>query len=176
MTFRLRWCAWTCAAALAACAPRFDWREVRADDALAGWFPCKVERHERAVPLAGATLPMRMVSCSAGGQLFAIGRVEAGDEPRRTQVIEGLRRALVDNLGGSVEEAPPALTARIAGEAAHAGAVALQVRGRRADGEAVTAHSRLFVRDGQVYQASVVGPELDAAASDTFFGSLRLAP
>ena len=43
-----------CAAALTACSPTFNWREVRAEGAgLKAVLPCKPDKSERTVPMAG---------------------------------------------------------------------------------------------------------------------------
>ena len=52
----------------------------------------------------------------------------------------------------------------------------LQLRGRMPDGRAVTEQIAVFTRGTRVYQTTVLGDKLDAQATDTFFGSLRLAP
>ena len=58
-------------AALAACAPPFDWRDVRPEGSgVTMLFPCRPDRHERAVRIAGSELRMQMHSCTAAGATF----------------------------------------------------------------------------------------------------------
>ena len=50
----------------AACAPAYDWREVRsADGAVLALFPCKPQQQTRRVPLAGAEVEMSVIACDA---------------------------------------------------------------------------------------------------------------
>ena len=55
-------------AALGGCSPTLNWRETRFDGAdLTAMLPCKPDRAERTVPLAGRDAPLRMQGCEAGG-------------------------------------------------------------------------------------------------------------
>jgi hypothetical protein len=57
----------------------------------------------------------------------------------------------------------------------HPLAARLSLEGRGTDGAAVHEQAVFFARGLRVYQATVVGPVLDAEAADTFFSGLKLA-
>ena len=58
---------------ISGCSPRFDWREIPlADVGLTVLLPCKPDRGERAVTLAGQPAVIRMAGCDAGGATFAV--------------------------------------------------------------------------------------------------------
>jgi hypothetical protein len=52
----------------------------------------------------------------------------------------------------------------------------VQFQGRMPDGRAVTEQVAVFAKGTRVFQVIAVGDKLDAEATDSFFGSLRLAP
>lgn len=61
------------AAALAACSPAFEWRNVPLPVlGLQASLPCKPERAERSVEMAGSDLLVVMQTCSASGATFAV--------------------------------------------------------------------------------------------------------
>lgn len=65
---------------LAACTPAFNWRDVAFDGApVAALLPCKPDRGERTVPLAGAPRQMVMAGCEAGGATFTVAVVNVQD-------------------------------------------------------------------------------------------------
>ena len=53
---------------LAACSPTYNWRDVRVTPAsLQGMLPCKPDRGQRQVSLAGRQVDMHVLGCDAGG-------------------------------------------------------------------------------------------------------------
>ena len=83
------------------------------------------------------------------------------------------RAAALTNLGGASSTALPM---QIGGATPHAQAAMLVLRGRRPDGSAVAQQAAFFAKGLRVYQASVIGSELPAEATDTFFAGLRVLP
>lgn len=79
-----------CLLVQAACTPTFNWREVSLEQAGAtALLPCKPDRAERAVQLAGQTLQMRMAGCEAGGAMFTLAWVHmmpTSQEPLAVQM------------------------------------------------------------------------------------------
>lgn len=164
----------TCAIAMAACSPAFDWRETRIENApLAAMFPCKPDRQSRVVALAGHRAALRMAVCSTGGATFALGAIDMGDPAAVAPGLHALREAAAGNLADAVAErstwAPPGATPN--DEAAR-----LALRGRLPDGAAVAEHAVFFARGATLYQASVIGAKPPAEAVETFFGGLRFVP
>jgi hypothetical protein len=63
-----------------ACTPAFNWRDVAFDGLpVAALLPCKPDRGERMVPLAGAPRQMVMAGCEAGGATFTVAVVNVQD-------------------------------------------------------------------------------------------------
>lgn len=64
-------------AALGACTPTFNWREVSLEQAgVSALMPCKPDRGTRAVQLAGQSVQMSMAGCEAGGAMFTVAFVQ----------------------------------------------------------------------------------------------------
>jgi hypothetical protein len=64
----------------AACTPAFNWRDVGFEGTpVAALLPCKPDRGERTVPLAGAPRQMVMAGCEAGGATFTVAVVTVQD-------------------------------------------------------------------------------------------------
>lgn len=159
-------------AGLGACTPALDWRDVRPEGSGAvAQFPCKPDRHARTVPIAGQTLRMEMLVCSADGLTFALSFVDVAQPDRVGPVLDALRLVAVGNIGA---REPAVQAARVPGMTPHASSVRLAATGRLPDGTTVQHHSLLFSRGLRVYQASVVGNQLLPEATDTFFSTLRL--
>jgi hypothetical protein len=164
---------WTAAAALsvAACSPPIDWREFVPDGSGIGVsFPCRPDRHERVVVLAGAGVPMRMFVCSTSEMTFALSFVDVAEPAAVGQTLMQLHESTVLNLHGVPAQHAP-LT--IANATPNPAAGRFVIDGRLPDGGAVQAHSALFVRGLRVYQATVIGAKPEPSAVDTFLGSLR---
>jgi hypothetical protein len=63
-----------------ACTPAFNWREVAFDGLpVVALLPCKPDRGERSVPLAGAPRQMVMAGCKAGEAMFTVAIVRVDD-------------------------------------------------------------------------------------------------
>jgi hypothetical protein len=63
-----------CAAVLAGCSPRFNWRSVPfGEQGASGVLPDKPDVQTRAVPFESQSLPLTMRSARSGGVLFALG-------------------------------------------------------------------------------------------------------
>ena len=158
----------------AACSPTLDWREARLEGSGAVvMFPCRPERHERKVALAGELLPMRMHACSAGGANFALLTLEVVDPARVTADLGALRGQLLANLNGA---ATGQHALALAGATPNPESARLRILGKRADGSPVVADAAFFVRGLTLYQATVLGTDVvpGREAVDTFFGAIRL--
>lgn len=71
------------AAAMAACAPALNWREVQPDQAegLRAMFPCKPDAHERQVPWPGLPqgVTMHVLSCQTDDSTWALSYLTLPD-------------------------------------------------------------------------------------------------
>jgi len=134
-------------------------------------FPCRPDRHARAVVLAGSQARMEMLVCAAGGATYALSFVDVAEPAGVTQAISELRALAVQNLNGA---APRWSELKVDGMTPNPRAARLSVAGRLADGAPVVEEAAFFVRGLRVYQASMVGTKLAPEATDTFFAGLRL--
>ena len=94
------------AAALAGCAPTFDWREARPPGSGALLlFPCRPQVQERQVPLGGSPVRLSIHACSAGGVTWGMAVADVVDPARVGAALEALRlgavRLWIDHLRAS---------------------------------------------------------------------------
>ncbi len=172
MTKPALWIAALAAAACsAACSPVLDWREfVPEGSELRVRFPCRPDRTERDVTIAGATARMQMLACSAGDATFALATVEVADPARIGATLAALRGSAVANVrGGEARSA----TLQIKGMTPNDRAGRLAVNGRLPDGAAVQEHAAFFTRGLRVYQATVIGAAPAPEAVETFIAGLK---
>jgi hypothetical protein len=153
------------------CSPTLDWREVRpADSEAVALFPCKPDRAARQVSLAGAKVEMRIASCVVQDTVYAIGYATVAEPNRVTPALDELRRAAAANIGAT----PVASDWTLAGMTPNPLAQKLVMQGRDTKGKDVQEQAVFFARGMRVYQATIVGPAIDAAAAETFFSGLKL--
>jgi len=159
-------------AAVAACTPTLDWRELRPEGSGAQLlFPCKPSSHARTLELGGSRITLTLHACRAGDATYALAVADVGDLARVGPALVQLREAAQRNLGGRAQAlAPP----RVPGMMPQAQAQRVLVQGRLPDGSAVQEQLAVFSRATRVYQASVLGAALDAEGVETFLGSIRL--
>ena len=161
-------------ALLSACSPTFDWREARFEGStLVAMFPCRPDRHERPVELAGRRMAMRMDACATGGATFAVSLVELGDPALAPIAQQELRTVAVANVKG---DPPQAVPWRLAGTTPNGETTRISTRGRLPDGAPVVEHAAFFTQGLKVYQASVIGAAPNPEALETFFAGLKFVP
>lgn len=162
------------AAALAACAPALDWREVRPEGAgITALLPCRPSQQVRTVPLAGRPVKLALAACSAGGPTWALAWADLEDPAAVGPALVALRQAAAANVGSAEGRALP-LVVPGATPASAAGRVALE--GRSPDGGALQSQVAVFAHGTRVVQATVLGAVLPAEGVETFFTSLRVGP
>jgi hypothetical protein len=173
MSFASGWPAVALVPLLLACSPAFDWREARPEGSgVTMLFPCRPEKHERSVRIAGAELGMQLHSCEAAGAPFSLAFVDAGEPSRVEPLLAALKASAAANIGGvtlAQPFAPPGATP-------NPGSALLRVQGRLPDGRAVTEHAAFFVRGLRLYQATTIGEALPEDAVKTFFTAIKLTP
>lgn len=170
---RHRRCLAWCAIALAACTPKYDWRETRGTDApFAVLFPAKPATHSRAVNLGGIEANMTMMAAEIGDTTFAVGTAELPDAAQARAALEVMKKTMVGNIGGVIRHEKP-----VAGMAAPA----VELDAGPAAGAAGTRDpralfARFVARDRRVYQVVVVGKEktISPEAVETFLTSFKL--
>ena len=157
---------------LVACSPALDWRDVQPEGSGAAvLFPCKPDRFARTLTLAGTKVQMTLASCAAAGTTFALRHADLDDPAKLSAALGELRGAAAQNIGGAPHDATPFAPR---GATPNPLAERVAIEGRRADGHAVRMQAAFFARGMRVYQASVVGEQVDAEAADTFFSGLKL--
>jgi len=160
------------AAALCACTPTLNWREIQPEGSeLFAMFPCKPQRFARSVTLAGDKVEMRMSSCVVEGVTYAVTYASVSEPAKVATAMTELRRATSGNIGGTAIELGAAV---IPGMTPNPLAQRVALKGRGRDGAALQEQAVFFAKGLRVYQASIVGPEVDAEAADTFMAGLRL--
>ncbi|OZI77978.1 hypothetical protein CAL22_01865 [Bordetella genomosp. 12] len=95
---------------LAACSPRYDWRELDvADGRLRAAFPAKVQTDSRDLVLAGQALRFSLTSARVEGAVFAVGYAHLPEalrgQPAARALGEALRRGLYANFGADPPDA-----------------------------------------------------------------------
>ena len=154
-----------------ACSPALDWREfVPQGSGLSVAFPCRPDRHARAVPLAGRPVQMQMLVCAAGGSTFAVSFVDVADPAGISAALADLRATAVGNVQG---REPTVTPFQLKGMAANAQAVRVSVAGHLPNGAAVREHAAFFARGLRVYQATVIGAAPGEPEVDAFFAGLK---
>ncbi|WP_127995590.1 hypothetical protein [Piscinibacter defluvii] len=160
--------------AATACSPSRDWRELHPEgSSLRAQFPCKPDRHQREVRLAGRTVRMDMLVCHDRGATFALAFADVADPGAVAPALDELRAAAVGNVkAAAVHETALA----VPGMTPNPRAVRLQFDGKRPDGTPVQEQVGLFAYGMRVYQATVLASRLKPAEADTFLGALRVSP
>jgi hypothetical protein len=169
------WLAISAAAlALSACSPALDWRELRPSDSrLQLQLPCKPQRHERSVALAGQRHKLVLLACQADGLTWAVAFADLTDPARLGVGLQELAQAAQANIAAS-----PPVTAplQVPGATPHAASQRAKLQGKLPDGQAVQMHYAVFAHGTQVYQVTALGPAVADTAADTLMASLRFAP
>jgi hypothetical protein len=167
--------AWLVVAAWAvsACSPPLDWRELRpSDSGIQLQLPCKPQRHERSVVLAGQRHKLVLLACQADGLTWALAFADLADPARLGAGLQELAQAAQANITAGPPQAAPL---QVPGATPHAASQRAKLQGKLPDGQAVQMHYAVFTHGTQVYQATVLGPGVADAAADTFMASLRFA-
>jgi len=157
-------------AALAACSPTFNWREVRSETGgLKAMLPCKPEKESRVVPMAGRDVGLTVLGCETGGATFALMFADIGNGGRAEEVLGQWKRATLANLRSVAarEEAfrPP-------GALALPGSLQVVATGQRPDGSKVESHAAYFARGTHVFQAVIYSDRLKPEMAETFFSGI----
>jgi hypothetical protein len=151
------------AAALSACSPALNWRNVILGS-LRFTLPCKPDQAERNVVLGGVSRTLDMRGCEADGALFAVSRIEVESAGEATVLVQAWRAAALAAL-----QAVPAtvadLTPPIYRGVPDANPQAwLRAQGRQPRGGDVQAQLGWLVVGREVFHLAVYAPHLVPAA------------
>lgn len=158
------------AAALPACSPALNWREIRVEPTpLKAMLPCKPDKGMRQVPLAGRQVELHALGCDAKGATFAILHAEIGDASRLGESLAQWKAASLLNLRSESAQERPFLPP---GSLGLPQSLRVSAQGRRPDGSQVHSQAAYFARGSQVFQAVIYSGELSAEVADAFFSGL----
>jgi len=162
-----------CLAALMACSPTFNWRDVRLENSrLSLLLPCKPDKAQKTVPLGGQPTALTMTGCDAGGATFAVAVADLGDAAKAAPVLAQWQALTLANMKAS-PQAAQLVVLRLPGAGLHAPAVLVKAQGQRADGSAVTGQAAYFAQGSQVFQVVLYAGKIPPDVSETFFSSLK---
>ena len=155
---------------LTACNPTFNWRDVRPDGTqLALLMPCKPDKAQKTVPMAGQPTELMLLSCDAGGVTFAVAAADVKDASKVAATLVQWQSATLANM-----KAAPATNAavlKVAGAASSA--VLVKATGQRASGKVVSSQAAYFAQGSQVFQAVMYADKIAPDAAETFFSGLK---
>jgi len=158
-------------AALLACSPTFNWREMRVESTgLKAMFPCKPDHATRSVDVAGRPVSLRALGCDAGGATFAVLFAEA-DPGSAGEFMDRWRAATLAGLHAE-DAAPQAMPFRPFGALGLSQSLQVTASGKRADGRPVQGRAAYFAHGRQVFQAVVYAEALRPEFTDPFFAGL----
>ena len=170
------------ALSLAACYPRYDWRDYRPDCAKA-WcgfvasFPGKATSATRDIPVGSMRLPLTVHVVSVGDVRFAITVFELLPGSDVAAARETLERKLVDDVGAT--DVRRGRVTMHAADRSDIAASTFTVEGSRS-GEVLEATARFIDRRDRLVEMLVIGPadrlhDADGRQQlETFFSSMRL--
>ncbi len=165
------------AVVLAACSPRYDWREVHdKDGAYAVTYPAKPTQDAREVKFASGPLPMRMQAARVDEALFAVGVVTLpnDDATLRQTVLAELQQGLLANVNDAAA-APAQVMVRQAGDAPTVPGVAVSAQGKSSDKTERYVAARFVGRGNHAYQVVVMGTKAPTKEQvDQFLDSFTL--
>lgn len=151
---------------LAACSPKFDWREVRGTSApFVVLLPAKPASHTRSINLDGLEVSMTMTAADVDGVTFAVGTAQLPDEAKAQQALTAMKTALVRNIGGSIRKE----------KASAPGAIPMSIEVEAAGAESRVLLGRFVANGRHIYQVIVVGKEqaLSREAAEMFLASFK---
>lgn len=164
------------AAALAACAPTLDWRDVR--DPQGRWtaqLPCKPVTVTRDVVLGSQTVAMTLLACEAGGITWGLATADVREPARVGPALALLRPSVGERLtqvqpvAAAASWAPPGATPQPAAGTWHG-------RGRTPDGRTLEVYSAAASRGTVLLLATAMGETLPQQARAEFVASARFTP
>jgi len=158
-------------ALLAACSPKYNWREAHGDKIqFTVLLPAKPASFSRQIDLNGLPVTMTMTAAEIDGVTFAVGAAELTDAAQAPKALESMRTALINNIGGTVRDA--SIPGKVEG-----GQVLDVVVAGVAHGQPAVLMARLLARDKRIYQVLIVGGEkaLTPDNIETFYTSFKPA-
>jgi len=154
-----------CLAALCACDPKFNWREVHGKDApFSVLLPAKPATLVRPIRLGKQPVTMSMTGAEVGHVSFAVGSVTLADPAQAHAALNLMQAALVSNINGRSKTLP-----------ATGDAVDIEAVGTPRDGAPMLLMAHFAVNGNRAYQVIVLGPEKEVVREEaaTFLSSFK---
>jgi hypothetical protein len=155
-----------CLSSLAACDPKYNWREIPGKDApFTVLLPAKPANLARPVNLAGHTYTMSMTAAEVGHVSFAVGSVLCPDAKEAHEALNAMQTAMVNNINGKVKSLPSS-----------GGAVDIEAVGSaQPGGEPLLLVAHFVVSGNRAWQVIVLGPEKEVEREQvtTFISSFK---
>ena len=155
---------------LTACNPTFNWRDVRPDGSrLALLMPCKPDKAQKAVSMAGQATDLMVLSCDSGGATFGVAIADVKDAATATAALTQWQSATLANMKAAADT--PRVAIKLAG-LTNSG-VLVKATGQRANGQAVSSQAAYFAQGATVFQAVMYADTIAPDVADTFFSGLK---
>ncbi len=155
-----------CLLGLAACDPKYNWREIPGKDApFTVLLPAKPATLSRPVDLAGHTYTMSMTAAEVDHVSFAVASVLCADAKQAHEALNAMQAAMVNNINGKVKSLPSA-----------GDAIDIEASGSAQPGsEPLLLVGHFVVSGNRAWQVIVLGPEKEVAREQvtTFISSFK---
>jgi hypothetical protein len=162
---------------LAACNPKYNWRDYSSQDApFRAMFPDKPATHTREVNLGELKVNMTMTASKIGDTTFAIGSAEAPDDDSAAAAVPAMKNAMLRNIRATIEKEAMAKASSAAGATtARSTAINVTAKGLK-DGQPIRLVAHFEARNKRIYQVIVIGPEKDVPEEqvEQFMTSFKL--
>ncbi|MGS0740989.1 hypothetical protein ACVBEF_03995 [Glaciimonas sp. GG7] len=152
---------------VAACSPKFNWRQVQGNDApFSVLLPAKASTFSREVDLNGVKVNMTMTATEIDDTVFAVGSAKISDPSQAAAALQTMKSALVKNINGSITSETDSDT--VGGRQDSALSITLEAAGaaesnsqsnsqNNSQPKALFAH--LQSKGDYIYQVIVIGPQ-----------------
>ncbi|WP_254783816.1 hypothetical protein [Collimonas sp. OK307] len=176
---RLFACSLTACAllALAACSPKFNWREVRSKDApYSVLLPAKPSTFARPIDLDGVPVTMTMTAAKVDDTVFAVGSATLPDAAKAHAALIAMKTALVKNINGTVKvEKTTAAASNAQGTPGLSASIDVEAVGATPGGKPEVLFGHFVSKDKEIYQVIVMGPEKGVSRenAETFISSFK---
>ncbi len=166
--------------ALAACSPRFDWREIPNPEAgYAALFPARPGTVTRPLLYGAQTIELTLQAAPVGDMSFTVGHAQLPATAGLGEVVEAsawmarFETALLGNLDARITQTHPPKSPALRDISADG---TLRARRRDVDGIPAKLRARFYLHQGQLYEVIVIGPAAgwDEDAAATFLDGFRI--
>ncbi|MDO9419097.1 MAG: hypothetical protein Q7T66_00405 [Herminiimonas sp.] len=162
---------------LSACSPKYDWREIRSDNApYVIALPTKPTTHTRDIDLKDIKVSMTMVASEVDGVTFAVGSAELPDATQAQVSLAAMKTAMINNIGGTVKQEKVLTMPQSINAPGTIALTEIEALGATANGQNRILFARFLAKEKRVYQLIVVGSEKSISRDvvTTFFSSFKL--